>query len=920
MTPEMRTVFVILSLGTAWFTQNCLLAQTTQQFRTGQAARAVVGQPTFTAQSPGTPPSASILGASGGLAYANGVLVVADASRFGASPDNNRVLIYRDIRQAVPAQDAEIAPNVGRCPICAGVADVVIGQKEFTTSNVALTAQGMRSPTAVATDGTAVAVADTDNNRVLIWRSIPTANGQAADVVLGQDNFTSLRRIVTDNKSFRGPQGVWIQNGRLYVADTQNHRVLVWNSIPTQNNAAADFVLGQANFTTAPEVDLTKATIVATASSMLNPVSVTSDGQKLFVTDLGHNRVMIWNAIPNSTGQAADLVLGQPDLTTSVANNTEKLCVSNGKDTAGKDTFPGRCAATLDFPRFALSDGRRLYVADGGNDRVLIYNTLPTRNGQAADVVLGQVRSDVNNTSDFFSELISASDTLRTPTSLAFDGRNLYVADPFNRRVLVYAPGEELVPNTGVRNAASREIFAVGAVSVAGTIKENDEVTVTIGPTATASSFKYKIKKDDTIKIIVRALADQINANGGDPTVLATVNNSLGALVLTARISGEAGNGVNLTTAVSTGATITLTTSGATLTGGQDAARIAPGTIVTLLGENLAETTVSADLTSGRDLPKELGGVQVYFDGIRAPMVFVSPTEVRAQMPWEVVDATSVTAWIRTRRSNGTFSVSTAVGVPIIRQNPGLFAEGTTDPRPGVVYHGSSFAQGTVSVDGTAKDGDKARIFINDRQYEYIVKVGDALSDVRNGLVNAINAGAGDPEVVAFNAGVFTRVRLRARVEGPAGNGIPIRTEAKNSAGADAAQVILSATNVGLCCANVGGSRVTESNPAIPGETITVYATGLGLVIPGGDLNPLVAGQPYTGADYNEPVEFVSSLAGGRTANVIFARLVRGQVGIYEVQLELNSDLPTNLLTQLTIAQRFEVSNIITLAVQRTDQ
>ena len=53
---------------------------------------------------------------------------------------------------------------------------------------------------------------------------------------------------------------------------------------------------------------------------------------------------------------------------------------------------------------------------------------------------------------------------------------------------------------------------------------------------------------------------------------------------------------------------------------------------------------------------------------------------------------------------------------------------------------------------------------------------------------------------------------------------------------------------------------------------------------------------------------------------MIFARLVQGQVGIYEVQLELNSDLPTNLLTQLTIAQSFQVSNIITLAVQRTDQ
>ncbi len=896
-----------------------MLAQTPQQFRTGQAARAIVGQPTFTAQSPGTPPSATVLGASGGLAYANGILVVADASRFGASPDNNRVLIYRNINEKVPAQDAEIAPNVGRCPICAGEADVVIGQKEFTTANVALTAQGMRSPTAVATDGSAVAVADTDNNRVLIWRNIPTTNGQAADVVLGQDNFTSLRRIVTDNKSFRGPQGVWIQNGRLYVADTQNHRVMVWNSIPTTNNAAADFVLGQSNFTTAPEVDLTKATINATASSMLNPVSVTSDGRRLFVTDLGHNRVMIWNSLPSSNGQAADVVLGQPDFSAAIANNSEKLCAANG-ERDGKPTYPARCAATLDFPRYALSDGTRLYLADGGNDRVLIYNRLPTANGQTADVVLGQVREDVNNTSNFFEDLISASDTLRTPTSLAYDGRNLYVADPFNRRVVLYTPGENLVPNTGVRNAASREIFAIGAVTFGGTIKVDDEVTLKIGKTGEESSFKYKIKKDDTFAIIVRELATQINANGGDPNVLATINNSVSALVLTARISGDSGNIINLTTELSTGATITATTSGATLAGGQDAARIAPGTIVSLLGENLADSTVAAELSPTRDLPKELGGVQVYFDGIRAPLTFVSPTEVRAQLPWEVQDATSVTAWIRTKRANGTVTVSTAIGVPVIQQNPGIFAEGTTEPRPGLVYHGSSFAQATVSVDGSAATGDRARIYINDRRYEYVVAAGDGLAEIRNGLVNVINAGAGDPEVVAFNAGVFTRVRLRARVEGPAGNNIPVRTEARNSSDADGAQVILSATNVGLCCANVGGSRVTEENPAIPGETIIVYATGLGLVTPGGDDNPLVAGQPYKGPEYNEPLESVSSLSSGRTANVIFARLVPGQVGIYEVQLELNSDLPTNSALQLTIAQSFQVSNIVTFAVKRTDQ
>ena len=64
-------------------------------------------------------------------------------------------------------------------------------------------------------------------------------------------------------------------------------------------------------------------------------------------------------------------------------------------------------------------------------------------------------------------------------------------------------------------------------------------------------------------------------------------------------------------------------------------------------------------------------------------------------------------------------------------------------------------------------------------------------------------------------------------------------------------------------------------------------------------------------------MEFVSSLAGGKTANVIEASPWPGSVGVWEVQLELNSDLPTDPLTQLTIAQFTYVSNIITFPVKK---
>jgi len=187
-----------------------------------------------------------------------------------------------------------------------------------------------------------------------------------------------------------GPQGVWIQNGMLYVADTQNNRVLVYDHIPTTNGAAADLVLGQPNFSTYVQVDISQQTTSATASNMLNPVSVTSDGQRLFVTDLGYNRVLIWNAIPTSNGAAASVAVGQPDwsapspttaYTVDTTNNNKQtpvLCsASNGTDANGNLTYPALCNSTLNFPRFALAAVNRLFIADGGNDRVLVFDAYP---------------------------------------------------------------------------------------------------------------------------------------------------------------------------------------------------------------------------------------------------------------------------------------------------------------------------------------------------------------------------------------------------------------------------------------------------------------------------------------------------------------------------------------------------------------
>jgi hypothetical protein len=882
------------------------------EFRTGQAARALIGQRTFTQQ--GATASPATLGAVSGVAYANDTLILVDSSRVPAFPQNNRVLVYRNISGKIPDSKASIPLTEARCPVCEAQADIVIGQPDFAKTDLGLAQNRLRTPTSVATDGRVLAVADTDNNRVLIWNSIPDSIDVPADVVIGQKDFTSgaLNYGGDGNlpsaQGLRGPQGVWIQGGRLYVADTQNHRVLMWNSIPTQNGQNADMVLGQENFNAFVQPDLTQLRVSATAASMLNPTSVTSDGQRLYVTDLGHNRVMVWNSIPTRNTQPADFVLGQPDVTSteaqsaSDANNSRFLCPSNGTDANGNPTYPYACAATLSFPRYALSDGKRLFIADGGNDRVLVYNSIPTRSGQPADAILGQLTE--NLVQDSGDLRVSSSDSMRTPSALAWDGSNLYVTDPFNRRVLLFTIGEEALPYTGVRNAASRDIFAVGAVTFSADPKENDEVTIRI---ADARDYKYKATANQTISNVITGLVEAINAGAGDPDVFASPNPLFNQIILTAKASGDAGNSVVFSVTVSTGAQIQAAASGAALNGGQDAAKIAPGTLVSILGDNLAEGTAVAS-TEGNDLPRKLAGVEVYIDGMAAPLMYVSPTQINTQLPFEVNDASSVSAWVRIERKDGTVQITNAIGVPVIPQNPGIFADEGNDPRPAVAYHGSNVAIGVVSVDGTPKENDVVSITIGeDRKYSYTVKKDDTLALIRDGLIAEINNNP-DELVTATPAAVFTRVVLRAKTPGDEGEGLQYAATGTES-------VLLTPLTTTLCCASEEGSRITEDNPAVPGETIVVYATGLGLVQPDEAKFSTVTGSKYFGPALNAPNAPVDAIAGGKTANVLYAGMKPGTVGVYELVLLLNSDIPTNPQTQMTIAQDIYVSNIVTFPV-----
>lgn len=265
-------------------------------------------------------------------------------------------------------------------------------------------------------------VVDGGNSRVLVWNTVPTTTGTPADLAIGQANLTDQNGAAAADR-FLQPRAVSVAGNRVIVTDQLNHRVLVFNGVPTTSGASADLVLGQADFTSG----LANRGLATTAANGLSsPSGVWSDGTRLAVVDQGNSRVLIWTTFPTTNGQAADIVLGQPDLVSSA--------VTTG-------------ASGMRYPTDVDSNGTQLFVGDGGWNRVLVWNLFPTTNGAPADVVLGQ--GDFNHGWGNDDDQDSVPDAGPTARTLATDasslhmrvrvsGPLLFVGDTKNHRVLVF--------------------------------------------------------------------------------------------------------------------------------------------------------------------------------------------------------------------------------------------------------------------------------------------------------------------------------------------------------------------------------------------------------------------------------------------------------------------------------------------------
>jgi hypothetical protein len=318
---------------------------------------------------------------------------VGGGSVYVADTGNNRILGWNGLPTGLGAS-----------------ADFVVGQNDFTTVTSGTSATKLSNPFSCWVASGALFVADANNDRVLVYGGPPTSNVGAV-VALGKPDLTTSGPTA-GQAGLAMCLDVCVAAGRVVVADSTVHRVMVWNGIPAASGANAQLVLGQTDFTS--------NSFGASAGKFRNPSAVWTDGTRLAVADRLNHRVLVWTTFPTSNGQAADVVVGQPDFATNTAGNG---------------------AQKMDEPHGVASDGTSLFVADMGNNRVLVFDPFPTASNPAATGVLGQgnfTNVAINDDDQDGSTGPTTARTMRGPQGVTVVGNRLYVADTGNNRVLVF--------------------------------------------------------------------------------------------------------------------------------------------------------------------------------------------------------------------------------------------------------------------------------------------------------------------------------------------------------------------------------------------------------------------------------------------------------------------------------------------------
>jgi hypothetical protein len=322
-----------------------------------------------------------------------------------ADRNNNRILVW-------------LTPPQGNTP-----PDLVLGQPDFKQNNPGTGLHQLNWPCAVAIGANGrVVVADTDNDRLLLWSRFPAGNGAAADLEIQLPNLST-----GGQQRFGWPWGVWTDGERLAATATQGGAILFWRTFPTRSNQPPDYILSDPAFGTLRAISSDGSFLIVDDHNAKIPGSSSSTSEQ---------GTFFWKSFPTSASSPYDFALSGIRLRGGLVNG--RMVLLGGGSMKIWNAFPAgpTDSASLTVSGPWSSDGVGLTVAGGilytldeNQNKILAFRSLPSQPNAVAHFAVGSPDTTTNTlrTHYFITNSVPAS-----------NGTSLFVSSDFDRKLYVW--------------------------------------------------------------------------------------------------------------------------------------------------------------------------------------------------------------------------------------------------------------------------------------------------------------------------------------------------------------------------------------------------------------------------------------------------------------------------------------------------
>jgi uncharacterized protein (TIGR03437 family) len=401
---------------------------------------------------------------------------------------------------------------------------------------------------------------------------------------------------------------------------------------------------------------ISPAGIITTAAG--SGIFGTQDGTVAAGAEIGAPRGLVFDAAGNLL-----IVSGASAAIRKVTPLGVVSTVAGGNGPGFSGDGGAATAALLSNPTGVAVDATgNIFVADTNNHRI--------RRVDAASGIITTVAG--SGTAGFAGDdgpAIAAQ--LFSPRGVAFDrSGNLHIADTGNNRVRKVSGGSiTTVAGTGALGFSGDGGPATQAVIAATAVAFDSAGNLFIIGSA-------RVRKVDASSGIISTIAGKGDLAFGGDGGLATNASFDGMVAAAVDASGnvyiaDAGNWRvrKLTPAQ-------IVAEGVANGGTLKAGAVAPGEIISIFGFDLGPASpLGVQLDGAGKVATQVGGTQVFFDGVAAPLLYVSPGQVNAVVPYGVTGATTQVKVVYQGKTTNT------VTLPVVASSPGIFAITNQDAR-----------------------------------------------------------------------------------------------------------------------------------------------------------------------------------------------------------------------------------------------